>query len=102
MALEETTRLDLVAGTPVNLGGDARFTPEQESPVRLFIQNTGASSIFWRETVAAPGADDTGHLLSPGAAIVASIQWSTYFANIGFWVWAAAGTLEISPATVDC
>ena len=101
MALEETTRLPLTAGVPVNLGGDARFTPEQASPVRLFIQNVGAATLYWRETVAMPATGDTGHLLPHGAAIVASIQWTAFNANVGFWVW-GVGTLEISPATVDC
>ena len=103
MALEETTRLDLVAGTPVNLGGDSRFTSEQASPTRLFIQNVGMTVLNWRETLAAPGAvpgaADTGHLLPPGAGIIVSIQWTAYNANVGFWVW-GVGALEISLAAV--
>ena len=98
MALEETTPHTLTAGVSVNLGGDARFTPEQASPVRLFVQNVGGQVIYWRETVAAPGGSDTGHMLPSGAGIIVRIQWTAYNANIGFWVW-GVGALEISSAT---
>ena len=95
MALNfETKTLQLAA--PVNLAADTDLAAAaaDESPTWIFVQNTGDSTGYWRETVAAPVATDTGHILEAGDSVVALI-----YAAAPFWIWSedAAGEITISP-----
>ena len=64
----------------------------------VFVQNSGATTIYWREGTDQPARSDRAHPLAPGAGIVVQllIDWS-------FWLWAPsgeAGAVSISPGAV--
>ena len=81
-------RLDLSADTDVAVEAD-------EAAKYVYLENSGATRLFWRETTDEPDASDRGHILEPGAAIIALI-----YAGRNFWLWSATGGGEVtmSPA----
>ena len=69
--------------------------------MRLFIQNGGRHYLLAGNRWRCQRPAKTGHQLPPGAAIVASIQWTVVQRElVGFWVWGSS-KLEVSPAVFD-
>ena len=80
--------LDLSGDTDVAVRGD-------QLPQYTYVENTGTTRLYWRETTASPDpAVDRGHILEVGAAIIALV-----YEGRSFWIWGTdGGEVTLSPA----
>ena len=102
MSSFETKRILLTS--PVNLSADSELgAADSDQPLGgfIFVQNTGPSLVYWRETLDPPDPPtETGPCLAAGDGVVARL-----LAALPFWAWSADGEGEItisvaSPAPV--
>ena len=69
------------------------FDDEEYGTREVFVQCV-AGSARWRESATEPSATDSGHLLSLGDGVVATLTRGR-----PFWFWGTTATLAVSPAS---